>query len=358
MRDFNPEGFFDLGLIKDGKVWAADLRGKFVGVTRFYVTGISGEVADGAGEVEPGADALVREVVDACLVHPALRDDLVDELRQIRRIGRRSHLVEDHLEHRPFRRELAHRLHEVLAVRGVEPRRAEDLPAAAGGLYRLLALKLRRPVHPVRLDRPVLAARKGDVALENVVRGDVDEVRADFRRHRSQDTRSKVVQQVRHLDVVLGLVHIGVGRAIHDDIDLLRFADQPDGIPVGDVQIDGVHPRKGGDVREDVAVGRSGGDVAHFRSELSVSSRNQYVQHSVLIIFLRPFCMDGAGRPAPVFYPEKRPSGLYLVGAVHQCGQLPDRIFLQLLGRILGLDRPETVAVGAHHPVPAPLQEI
>ena len=127
------------------------------------------------------------------------------------------------------------------------------------------------------MDRPVLPARKGDVSLEHIVRGDVDEMRPPFRRHLGQDTGSDVVQQVRHLHIVLGLVHVRIGRAVHDHVYLLRIADEPDGIPVGNIQIDRIHPGKRGDVREDVAVGSSRGDVPQLGSQLTVGAGDKYV---------------------------------------------------------------------------------
>ncbi len=111
----------------------------------------------------------------------------------------------------------------------------------------------------------------------------MDDVRPRLRRHRGKDARCDMVQKVRHGQVLLRLVHIRVGRAVDDDIDLLRLADEPHRIAVGDVQIDRVHPGKGSDVRENVPVGGPGGDVAHLRPELSVGAANQYVHKWVCL---------------------------------------------------------------------------
>ena len=122
------------------------------------------------------------------------------------------------------------------------------------------------------MHRPVFPARQGDVTLEHIVRGNVDQVRTPFRRHTGQDARGEMVQQVRHLHVVLGLVHIRVGRTVHDHIHLLRIADETDRIAVRNVQIDRIHPGKRGDVGKNVAVGSSRGNVPKFRSQLAVSA--------------------------------------------------------------------------------------
>ena len=281
MRYLYPEDFFHFGLVQDGEMRSPDPGGEFVGVAGPNVTDISGQVPDGAGKVEPGADTFVRVVVDTLLVHLPLRDDPADQFRQIARICGRSHLVEHDLQRRALGRELPHRLHEILPVRRVEPGRPENLPGAAGILHRLFALKLCRPIHAIRMHGPVLPARECDIAMEDVIRGDVDEMRAPLRRHAREDARGKMIQEVRHLYVLLGLVNVRVSRAIDDHIDLFRLADEPDRVAVGDVQIDGVHPGKGRDVREDVTVGGTRGNVPHLGSQLSVRAGNQYVHMGI-----------------------------------------------------------------------------
>ena len=116
MRNLNAEGLLHLGLVQHGKMRSADLGRELVGMAGQDVANVATQVPDGAGEIKPGANPLVREMIDAALVHLALRNDLDNQFSQIPSISRRAHLVKDDLQRRALRRELPHRLHEVLPV--------------------------------------------------------------------------------------------------------------------------------------------------------------------------------------------------------------------------------------------------
>ena len=128
---------------------------------------------------------------------------------------------------------------------------------------------------------PVLLAREGDIPLEYVVGGDVDKMRTPFCRYSRKNPRGNVVQKVRHLNIVLRLVHIRIGGAVHDHVNLLRIADEPDRVTVGNVQINCVHPGERGDVRKDEVVGSFCGNIPQLCSQLAVCASDKNVHDTL-----------------------------------------------------------------------------
>lgn len=102
---------------------------------------VTRHLGDGLCEVVPGTDTLVAVMVDAFVAHePAVRDDVLDRVRQVLRVGRRACLVEHHLQHRLRCRQVQHGLDEVPAIFGIEPCRAENQSLAATIGYGLFSV--------------------------------------------------------------------------------------------------------------------------------------------------------------------------------------------------------------------------
>ena len=88
-----------------------------------------------------------------------------------------------------------------------------------------------------------------------------------------QISRGLGIQPLAQLLVLLGLVHGGVGGAVHNAVDVHLLHEVLDGVLVGDVQL--------GHVGVEVSVG---GVLAlqqlHLVAQLAVASSNQYVHGS------------------------------------------------------------------------------
>ena len=268
------ESPLDLGFVQYGVGRAGHLRGKFAAVAGVDAArAVSRGRGDLHREVVPRAHALVREVVDALVADmlPA-RDHAEDGQRQVARIGGRSHLVEYHVERLALGREAQHGLQEVVAVLGVEPRRAENQVAAPRGQDRLLAFELGASVDAERLRGCLLRAGRVAAAPEHVVRGYVYERGAALACRIRQVRHGVAVDAARRRLVLLGPVHMGVGRAVHDDVRVLVAHPAAYRFAVGDVQFR--------HVGEDIAVGRRGTQATQLPAELSVGSRYEYVKHS------------------------------------------------------------------------------
>ena len=187
-------------------------------------------------EVVPRADALVGEVVHPLVARVAFRlDDREERKRQVPGVGRSADLVEDHLQRIPLRGQTQHRLQEVVAVFRVEPRRAEDQIPAPGRHDGAFARKLRAPVGSQRRGRTILRIGRMGRAIEDVVRRDVEQRRARRLGRSCQIARGLVVQQLRRRFVFLGLLHVGVGRAVHDNVDAPLLDRSQNGSRIGDV---------------------------------------------------------------------------------------------------------------------------
>ena len=109
-------------------------------------------------------------------------------------------------------------------------------------------------------------------AVEDVVRRDVEQRRARRLGRRREIARGLVVQQLRRRFVILGPLHVGIGRTVHDNVDPV-FPDCTQNRPgIGDVQLR--------DVRTDIVVGRDTAQTLQGAAELSVRPRDQDIKHS------------------------------------------------------------------------------
>ena len=237
MRDVHPEGLLEAGLVQHRV-------GRALGLGRVFRR-VAGDdaaraVTRGRGdlhrEVVPRAHALVGEVVHTLVARVAPRlDQGEDRKRQVPSVGRSADLVEDHLQRIPLRNQTQHRLQEVVSVLRIEPRRAEDQIPAPGCHDGAFARKLRTPVGSQRRGSRILPVGRMGRAVEDVVRRDVEQRRARRLGRRREIACGLVVQQLRRRFVILGLLHVGIGRAVHDNVDAPLLDRSQNGSRIGDV---------------------------------------------------------------------------------------------------------------------------
>ena len=287
MRDIHLEGLLEAGLVQHRVGRAGGLRGVFrrvAGDDAAYV--MSRGRGDLHREVVPRAHALVGEVVHPLVARIAPRlDQGEDRKRQVAGVGRSAHLVEDHAQRLTLRGQPQHRLQKVVPVLRIEPCRAQDQVAAPRGLHGLLARQLRTPVGPQRRGRHILRVGPVPRAVEDVVRRDVDQRRTRLLGRCREVCRGLVVEQVGCRFILLGTLHVRVGRTVDDHVDTL-FLDRLKHRPgVGDVQLR--------DVGGQVVVGRHAPKLPQGAPQLPPGARNQDIKHS------SPYCSRTVPRPPP-----------------------------------------------------------
>ena len=237
MGDFQPERLFDFAFVQHRVGRAGGLGREFrraAGADAAFV--VPGGGGDLRGEVVPRRHALVREVVEALVPGEiAAFDDREDRHGQVPGVGRGPRLIEDHVQTLLFGRQPEHRFQEVVPVFGIEPRRAEGQVFAPRLRDGPLPGEFRAPVDAQRCGRGVFRVGQVCRAVEDVVRRDVEQRRARRLGRRREVARSLVVQQVRTRFVLLGPLHVGVGRAVYDNVDAPLLDRSQDGSRIGDV---------------------------------------------------------------------------------------------------------------------------
>ena len=267
MGDFYAERRFEFALVEDRIGRAGGLGRIFGRVARldaaFVVPGRRGDLH---GEVVPGRDALVREVVKPLVAAELLAlDHREDPQREVPGIGRSSDLVEDHVQRLPFGRQPQHRFQKIVPECRIEPCRAQDQVTASRCLDGLFPGELRASIDAQRRGRGLLGVGCVGCSVEDVVGRNVDQRGSRGGCRRREVCRGEAVQAVGRRLVLLGALHIGVGRAVDDRFGAGLLRGPEDGPGVGDVEFR--------HVGEDVIVGRYGAQTLHFAAQLSVGAR-------------------------------------------------------------------------------------
>ena len=145
-------------------------------------------------------------------------DDVDDGLGGVGRRGRAAALIVDDAEPVALGAEPQHRLDEIAADRAVDPRRPQDDMAVEalgdGGVARRLAGAIDR----TGIDRVVLGVGAHLGAVEDVVRGKMDEGGADLAARIGQRGRAVAVDREGHVGLAFGLVDRGIGGGVDDDV--------------------------------------------------------------------------------------------------------------------------------------------
>jgi len=131
--------------------------------------------------------------------------------------------------------EAYHGLHEVVAKRGVEPRRADDHRTLAEFLDVQLAYQLRLAIDAVGTGVLVLGIGCVVGAVEDVVRGDLYHPPATLAHGMRQVGGSLGIEALTERFVVLGLIDGGIGGTVDDSVDVVLRDEGLYGLLVGDV---------------------------------------------------------------------------------------------------------------------------
>ena len=225
VRNADTESLLDLGLVQYGISRTNDWTGKLMAVAGLDVTlRMPRQGSNHLREVIPRAYSFVTEVIDTVLAVALLWlflyivfEHSMDDLCQVVGISRRSCLVEHHLQLGLGSRQVQHGFHEVPAELTVQPGRAEDHVVAARSQYVLFPLQLGASVHTGRRTLLVFLARRVvRISTKHVVRRDMHQQSAHFLHGLRQVAGSVSVQHTAESLVILRLVHVGIGRAVHD----------------------------------------------------------------------------------------------------------------------------------------------
>ena len=98
----------------------------------FFTTRQDLDIADAFCKVIPGADSLITVMVNPALSGLSAFYNINDSRSQIARVSRRAHLVENDIDMLLGGEQPQHRLHEVLAPLGIQPRCSENQVIAPG----------------------------------------------------------------------------------------------------------------------------------------------------------------------------------------------------------------------------------
>ena len=134
-----------------------------------------------------------------------------------RRPGRGTDLIGHDPQGVAFAGQTEDRADEIRSVPRVDPTRAEHHVAAPGGGHGLLARQFRGPVHPEGCRRVILAVWAGFRAVEDVIRGVMDEQPVEPAHGRGDFCHCRGVDPLGAGGIRLRLVDSGVSGGVHHD---------------------------------------------------------------------------------------------------------------------------------------------
>ena len=174
---------------------------------------------DSLREIIPGYYALIAKVIHTRF--NTLLNSREDDHCQITRIGRRTHLVEDHPQFWFLLTQSYHGLHEVVAEGRIEPRRTDDHRTLAELRNTQFASQFRRTIDAIRTRRVRLHIRGMLRAVEHIVCRDLDEPSSALVDSSGEIGRCQRVQRRTEFFVVLRLIHSRIGGTVHDTVNLI-----------------------------------------------------------------------------------------------------------------------------------------
>ena len=217
MRDGKAEIAPYLGLTQHAVGWARSLGGVFV---RFEGAHHAGQAAlrhDGTGKVVPACYALVAVVVDFLHAGLDVGEYGHDSGGKVGGVGRRAYLVDNDAQRVALCTKATHSLDEVISIAREHPRRPNNHGSLGLGQHGFFASQLGRAIHGHRVHSVFFLIGKVSRAVENVVGGNLNDAPSVLR----QQCRAKAVDAVGGFEVVFGLVHCGIGRAVDDNVKIL-----------------------------------------------------------------------------------------------------------------------------------------
>lgn len=176
VADGEAEVFPDAAFVQDAVDGTFCPGGVLPGPDGLYLAVKPGFLHDGYGEVVPGADAFVCEVVQGFCACLDLRQQFYDGFSQVAGMGGAACLVGNDAEGVPFFAQPEHGVDEVPALGGMDPGGADDEGGPCLFQYRLFTGKFGPAIDGDGVGlvfRPVGVA---GCAVEDVVGADVDDV--------------------------------------------------------------------------------------------------------------------------------------------------------------------------------------
>lgn len=169
MWNFQAKNSLDQCLVKYRIMWSRHRTRELIAMARTYLTGASSQFAYTFREIIPGADSLIAVVVDSALSCLSALDNVCHGRSQIARVSRRTHLVENDIDPILGGEQPQHRLHEVLAPLGIQPRCSEYQVIASGVNDCLLPFQLGFAIDAYRTGGVSFTVRNASIAVENIV---------------------------------------------------------------------------------------------------------------------------------------------------------------------------------------------
>src|SRR5215211_1447231 len=196
-----------------------------------------------------------------------------DPLREVRGVGRRDELVVLDLQHIPLHSQAQHGPHEVVSP-SVDARGSYYIPAVSELPDVLLPGKLSAAVDADWVRRIEGLVGSSRLAVEDVVRADVQEIIASLLTDLGQVPWTERVDPVSKVGLCLAAVDVGVGGRVHDDIWGVLLQRQPHGTEVRHVKLS---LRE----RHDL-VAAPGEEFGELETELAARAAYEDLRHVVL----------------------------------------------------------------------------
>ena len=146
MGYIDAECLLYLCLVQHGIMRTRRLGREFVRMQRTYLAALDTcQTMDSQRKIIPRADSLVAEVIDAG--HDSLADSRKDGACQIIGVCRRTYLVEYNSQRLALASQTEHRLHKIISINGIEPRRTDNHGTAAMLHHRLLTRQFGKTIY-------------------------------------------------------------------------------------------------------------------------------------------------------------------------------------------------------------------
>lgn len=177
-----------------------------------------------------------------------------------------SNLVAHDAEFFPFSRQALDRAEEIVAAGAIDPAEAKDQVEPIHLLHRLVTGLLGAPVGAKGIGMVCFEIGFGLRAVENIIRGVVDEKRPGAFGFFRKDTRGYAVDLHGQFGLGFGLVHGGVGSGVDDDMGRDCAHASEEGVRIREVHLRDVHAGDGPKRRQ---------CAGQFPADLAVSAQNE-----------------------------------------------------------------------------------
>ena len=215
----------------------------------------TGYAMDCLGEIIPRNHALITKMIDSRFGITLQQGKYSPG--QIKRIGRRTHLVTDNAQSGSFLPQAKHCLYEVIAVRRIKPSCTHDDSPMASPHHALFAFKFGSTICRARIGHHFFPIRHTSAPIENVIGRDLYHSATTTLHGLRQIFRCQGIQFPRQFLVFLGLINGCISGTINNRVYFLGFDQCFYGLLVADIKFL--------DIREDIMMGGiKRGEVLHL----------------------------------------------------------------------------------------------